>query len=84
MSEKEKLNIRVEMQGEMLDRFKKVQSQLGIESGTDVFRFLVSDKYHNLFGGKKDRNAQTPTPTKNVSIFDLFSMSAGTGKKALV
>lgn len=55
-----KLNIRVEMQGEMLDRFKKVQAVLGIESGTDVFRYLVSDYYHQRVKASAEDKLRAP------------------------
>ncbi|MCZ7394051.1 MAG: hypothetical protein O8C56_12125 [Candidatus Methanoperedens sp.] len=64
-----KLNIRVELHGKVLERFKEIQDSLGIENGTEVFRYLIS-QYHTQL---KEPNAQTRTLTEP-SLFgiDLF------------
>lgn len=60
MPDKDKLNVRVELHGKVLERFKEIQDSLGIENGTEVFRYLIS-QYHLQLYNEKDKNAQTRT-----------------------
>lgn len=39
------LNVRVELRGELLEKFLKIQSHLGIESATEIMRYLIAEYY---------------------------------------
>lgn len=51
-----KLTIRLEMSGELLNDFETIKNKLGLESGTEVFRYLVHDyRRHDCPEQKKKR-----------------------------
>jgi hypothetical protein len=44
----EKITIRVELEGEMANKFEAIKREMGIENNTDVLRSLISDEYKRL------------------------------------
>jgi hypothetical protein len=44
-----KMNVRVEFEGEILQRLDCLKAYYGVENYTDLIRILVNDKHRQLF-----------------------------------
>jgi len=45
---KEKISIRLDLEGEFLEQFNFLRKELGIFTGTDLIRYLIVKKYKEL------------------------------------
>jgi hypothetical protein len=55
MKKKEKNSqVRLELDGPLLEHFKIVKENYGVKRNTDVLRLLVNDKYQEMFGTKTE------------------------------
>jgi len=48
MTNEEKIQIRIDLEGEIAEKFKAVKQDKGIENNTDVIRSLIVDAYKKL------------------------------------
>lgn len=53
------LNIRIELTGEMENRFKELKNSLGLEADTEVVRFTITQSYKNLISGSSHHGVGT-------------------------
>lgn len=44
----DELNLRITLEGEMLNRFKALKRRYGINSGADLVRLLITQKYDEI------------------------------------
>ena len=49
-SEKE---LRISMDVEFFERLEKIKDYYGIRNNTEIIRFMINDKYRQLFGEKE-------------------------------
>jgi hypothetical protein len=45
----EKMNVRVEFEGDLLKKLDALKAYYGVENYTDLIRLLVNDKHRQLF-----------------------------------
>jgi len=50
MTDEEKIQIRIDLEGDLAQKFKAVKREKGIENNTDVIRSLIVDAYKQLQG----------------------------------
>ncbi len=48
MNEKEKIQVRVELEGDLLDKVNTLKKFYGIESYAELVRLLLNERYRNL------------------------------------
>ena len=46
----DKIQIRITLEGELKEKFEKIKADLGLENNSEVIRFLINEKYKQLFG----------------------------------
>jgi hypothetical protein len=50
MTDEEKIQIRIDLEGELAEKFKAVKQDKGLENNTDVLRSLIVDAFKKLSG----------------------------------
>jgi len=48
MTEKERIQIRLDLEGELAEKFKAVKRKRGLVNNTDVLRLLINETYETL------------------------------------
>ena len=48
MIEKEKIQLRLDLQGDLAEKFKAIKQRKGIVNNTDVVRFIINEAYEDL------------------------------------
>ena len=48
MTENDKIQIRIDLEGEIADKFRAVKHDKGLENNTDVLRSLIVDAFKKL------------------------------------
>jgi len=51
MTETSKIQIRIDLEGDIADKFEVVKKDKGLENNTDVVRSLITDAFKKLQGG---------------------------------
>ena len=49
MAQEEIVDIRVKLKGEVGDRFQRIKRRSGLNSNTEVVRFIINDYYEKVF-----------------------------------
>jgi uncharacterized Fe-S cluster-containing radical SAM superfamily protein len=49
VQEEEIVDIRVKLKGDIRDRFQRIKRRSGLNSNTEVLRFVINDYYERVF-----------------------------------
>jgi len=52
ISEREQIQVRLVLEGEMAARFDRIKKKYGLESNTDVVRLLITMEYDRITSGR--------------------------------
>jgi len=61
MKEEEKVSIRLDLKGQLAERFLAIERELGFRNHTEVVRYLINEVYKQLCERTRTRFSEEPS-----------------------